>query len=361
MHRSRSKKYGMKFLRPGLPIPAHGQTRHVPIEILVHAFNGKIYTLFTENKDETIGDVKRCLLSNLDYLSILREIQLVSGDVKKGYEDHVKVSELLLKPLSNRTIELILLKVQPVWTRDEQNLIDEIKREKNTVRLKDDHRLEVFRWILKNESNITTIIGNDIRQPVIFDMIIDAIKNPDILLNALFFSVIYCFDMTKFSRALLDNTSIRKLQVAECGFNCDEMQIFFDMIAGNVGLKRIMISSIDIMYRMKDLVNSLQTNNTLRAIYIYDCQVVATEEDIVNLINILGKHTVTNLHLTGRNSSNSPFDLVRLDELIRQRKGEWLDPEFKVDRLNSLIENYPINLIFQDSDRVFSVRISPTR
>jgi len=115
------------------------------------------------------------------------------------------------------------------------------------------------------------------------------------------------------------------------------------------------------MYRMKDLVNSLQTNNTLRAIYIYDCQVVATEEDIVNLINILGKHTVTNLHLTGRNSSNSPFDLVRLDELIRQRKGEWLDPEFKVDRLNSLIENYPINLIFQDSDRVFSVRISPTR
>ena len=49
---------------------------HVPIEIVVHTMGGT-HTLFTENNQETMDDVKRCLLNNLEYISILSEIELV--------------------------------------------------------------------------------------------------------------------------------------------------------------------------------------------------------------------------------------------------------------------------------------------
>jgi hypothetical protein len=366
MNRSRSHKYRMKFLRPDQDLPADGPTRdprHVPIEILVHAFNGEKYTLFTENDNETISDVKRCLLANanLDYLSILREIELISLDVK-GYEDDNKEVSNLLTPLPmRRIVELRLLKIDPVWTSYEQELIDEIKRKyengeesENTVRVKDDHRLDVFRWILKNKSNMTTLVAYDIHNVDMFDMIIDAIKNPNILLEDLVVKISN-FDMTKFSSALIDNTSIKKLAL-ENPFSCDEMQVFFDMISRNVGLTRISIHGSE--YRMKDLVNSLQ-NNTIRRLRIPKSKVVATEEDIVNLIDVLGKHTLTNFFLYGINSSNDPFDLVRLNQLIRQRKGEWLDHEFKVDGLDTLIGNSRIEIEFLDSGREIVFRCPP--
>jgi len=273
---------------------------HDHIQIRVHSM-ARQHNLLTENKDETIGDVKRCLLNNLKYLSTLREIRLTG----KGHEevhDDVIVSSLESDPKEG-IVDLQLLTNDIItWTPAEQQIINELGSSHPFVIsgwvIGSDHECsfpppggytgdEVFIWILKNkieELTNLTVVGR-IPQPVMVE-VIDLIRNPESSLKTLRNST----TELELTEALRHNTTITDLTYSNNDYReyiqfGKTMSRFFDMMAVNTVLTSVTIQSNT--YFMKDLVQSLSTNNTLSSLTIDNSKVNMSIQDVLDLSRTL--------------------------------------------------------------------------
>ncbi len=326
---------------------------HVPIEIIVHTMSAT-HTLFTENHQETIADVKRCLLNNLEYISILREIELVLISDFKEAQDNTKVSTYLnntfytINP-SIRRLEFQLVKVEPVWERREKELLIRNSGENVSYNDNESSRMrgdisEAMIWILKNNLSMKTLkIVNVVYMDNLKMSIMRAIRNPQTQLESLHLISTSAHwaatDMKQLASSLSVNTTIKMLQIEHNYYTHDDMKVFFEMLKLNVSLETIVIRGDtfqEARYRMTDLVDSLLLNNTLHLIGLINCNVICTEDDILNLVDVLGKKTLRRLHIANNFIENGKVDPSLIKSGITERVTKHKNFEDEVDEIPSV-------------------------